>query len=217
MLALAATTSSATLLATSSTRTHARAANHECVHSSRATACNFERLRYMLCCHDIFRVTSRNDVTRSTRTHAPAATASPAAGRQLQSQRHSDVCPCGHDICSIAPCNPLDSDTRPSGHCVHSSSMATASISSRLRSMPLLPLHPRHSTLQPARRSTLATRRALGCTPARRHGNNPRTYTPLLPLLPWRHSLHPSGRPSDAQCHSLQRRQQARQDHLQAQ
>jgi hypothetical protein len=62
---------------------------------------------------------------------------------------------------------------------------------------------------QSARRSMPATRRAP------KHGNNPRPtrlgYTPRRPLHPRRHSLRPPGRPSDAQCHSLQRRQPAQQ------
>jgi hypothetical protein len=66
---------------------------------------------------------------------------------------------------------------------------------------------------QQARRSTLAIRQARAHP--RRHCNYSRPTrlgcTPLLPLLPWRHSLRPPGQPSDGQCHSLQRRQQARQ------
>jgi hypothetical protein len=66
---------------------------------------------------------------------------------------------------------------------------------------------------QPARRSTPATRRARAHAP--KHGNNPRPTrlgcTPRRPLHPRRHSLRPPGRPSDAQCHSLRRRQLAQQ------
>ncbi len=81
---------------------------------------------------------------------APAASASLAAGQQLQSLRHSDVCPCRHDILSITQCTPLDSDTRPSVHCVDGS-MTTASISAIIGCRPLRPLHPRHCTLRPDR------------------------------------------------------------------
>jgi hypothetical protein len=95
--------------------------------------------------------------TCSTRTQAPAASASLAAGQQLQSPCHSDLCLCGHDILSITPCKPLDSDTRPGGYGVHGSG-ATTSIFAILGCMPLRPLRPQHSTLQPA---------CLGCRPQR--------------------------------------------------
>ena len=65
---------------------------------------------------------------------------------------------------------------------------------------------------QSARHSTPAIRRARAH--ARKYGNNPRPMrlgcTPRRHLHPRRHSLRPPGRPRDAQCHSLQQRQQAR-------
>jgi hypothetical protein len=80
-------------------------------------------------------------------------------------------------------------------------------------SKPLIgPATPRRWRL-PARRSTPAICRARAHAP--KHGNNTRPTrlgcTPLRPLHPRRHSLRPPGRPSDAQCHSLQRRQLAQQ------
>jgi hypothetical protein len=69
---------------------------------------------------------------------------------------------------------------------------------------------------QPARRNTPASRRARAH--AQRHGNNPRPTrlgcTPRRPLHPQRHSLHPPGRPSNAQCHSLQQRTGLAEDDL---
>jgi hypothetical protein len=62
------------------------------------------------------------------RMHAPAATTSSAYRLATSS---------------------LDSDTRPGGHCAHGSG-ATVPISAILGCMPLRPLYPRHSTLQPA-------------------------------------------------------------------
>ncbi len=66
---------------------------------------------------------------------------------------------------------------------------------------------------QPARRSMPATRQARAH--AQWHGNNPRPTrlgcTPRRPLHQQRHSLRPPGRPNNAQCLSLQRRQPARQ------
>ena len=65
---------------------------------------------------------------------------------------------------------------------------------------------------QSARHSTPAIHRARAH--ARKYGNNPRPMrlgcTPRQHLHPRRHSLRPPGRPRDAQCHSLQHRQQAR-------
>jgi hypothetical protein len=88
-------------------------------------------------------------VTRSTRTRAPAATASPAAWQQLEPLLPSGVCPCCSYILSVSPCNSLESDACPSGHCVPSSG-STASISATLGCTP-----PRQNT---SSSSDLATR-----------------------------------------------------------
>jgi hypothetical protein len=97
--------------------------------------------------------------TRSTRMHAPATSAALAAGHQLQSPRRSGVLPHSMHMRprhpQRRPCKPSDSDTRPGGHCVDGS-MATASISAIPGCTPLQPLHPRHSTLQPAGLGTQA-------------------------------------------------------------
>jgi hypothetical protein len=64
---------------------------------------------------------------------------------------------------------------------------------------------------QPARLSMPATRQARAH--AQWHGNNTRPTrlgcTPRRPLHPQHHSLRPPGRPNNAQCLSLQRRQPA--------
>jgi hypothetical protein len=66
---------------------------------------------------------------------------------------------------------------------------------------------------QPAKRSMPATRQARAH--AQWHGNNTRPTrlgcTPRRSLHPQRHSLRPPGRSNNALCHSLQRRQPARQ------
>ena len=54
-------------------------------------------------------------------THAPAATTSPATGRQLHPLRHSGVHPCDHYILSFTTRNLPDSDACPSCQCVASS------------------------------------------------------------------------------------------------